>query len=213
MYFSLSLDLRAWVTPTICGHLAAVMLTQWTVIAVALRWVPHPTVGAIADGEWWDSTSLAGLRQSRGVLSVAMQTKTSRSVDLVCRSIDRSACTDFLPSGSPGAAAAGARSSPWVRKRSYVIHLVSFHPLYIQPLLTAPCSTALHCPLVSLPPTTSTGKHHPTTTPPPHALPLPAPHCPPSCAPPHSTPPCPVLPASYHLAPPFVPHHPAPSMW
>ena len=84
----MSLNLRVWMTstPTICGHLAAVLLTQWTVIAVALRWVPPPTVGAIADGEWWDSTP--GLRQSRGVLSAAMQTKTSRFVDLVCRSIE-----------------------------------------------------------------------------------------------------------------------------
>ena len=39
----------AWVTPTICGHLAAVWITQWIVITVALWWVPPPTVGAIAD--------------------------------------------------------------------------------------------------------------------------------------------------------------------
>ena len=77
----ISLNLRAWVTPTICGHLAAVCITQWIVITVALWWVPPPTVGAIAGGEWWDST--AGFRQSRGVLSAAVQTKTSRSVDLV----------------------------------------------------------------------------------------------------------------------------------
>ena len=38
----------AWVTPTICGHLAAVWMTQWIVITVALWWVPPPTVGAIA---------------------------------------------------------------------------------------------------------------------------------------------------------------------
>ena len=38
----------AWVTPTICGHLAAVWITQWIVITVALWWVPPPTVGAIA---------------------------------------------------------------------------------------------------------------------------------------------------------------------
>ena len=43
--------------PTICGHLGAVLLTQWTVIAVALRWVPPSTVGAIAGLWWWDSTA------------------------------------------------------------------------------------------------------------------------------------------------------------
>ena len=49
----------AWVTPTICGHLAAVLLTQWTVIAAALRWVPPSTVGAIAGLWWWDSTAVS----------------------------------------------------------------------------------------------------------------------------------------------------------
>ena len=109
-------SIRAEVAPKRLANVRRTAAGWWQLCCVAQsilvsHTVPgrYPSWTCDIDGDLRSGWTPLQLWQSRDVLSVAMQTRTSRSVDLVQGSIHRSAPADFLL--STDAAAAGARSS------------------------------------------------------------------------------------------------------